>query len=569
MGPPAADSAAQSRAQSWPGPLSLLIELPAGECMQAHVARCPFVIGRLDECDLTLRDNRISRRHARIRLTDGAYHIDDLGSRHGLRVNGERVRTSRLAVGDRIAFGVEDAFATTVCDVGDPEASLLGKVASLSGEARPASALGRLAAALEVARTMEASEGVDVVFEAVVDAALSLAGADRAFLLLRNAAGELETRVARDRSSEARPGPDLEVPLAWIADALDRRSELFSMSIGDPTGTGGDPDSTSDSSGPRTAVCVPILRMRVSQESETSIVSARSHTLGALYMDRKPSGTAMAESSRVLLQALAIEISTVLENARLIEEEREKRRLEQELRTARQIQRGPAAARFARRGLAGGEGPLRAELAGRRRLLRPHAARPRHLGRRRRRRIGQGRRRLDPGCLAAGRVLPRFRPGPLAFGHPRADQSLHLRAIRAIPVRDRVRARHLGGRIGPLEQRRHCAALVVRGSGAVERLPPGSAPVGVLEETRFAEEACTLLPGDKLVIYSDGATERRSPSGEEYGETRLTEAAAAGASLGAAELLDALLDSLRAHAAGTPQADDLTLLAIGYLGSGP
>ena len=569
MGPPAADSAAQSRAQSWPGPLSLLIELPAGECMQAHVARCPFVIGRLDECDLTLRDNRISRRHARIRLTDGAYHIDDLGSRHGLRVNGERVRTSRLAVGDRIAFGVEDAFATTVCDVGDPEASLLGKVASLSGEARPASALGRLAAALEVARTMEASEGVDVVFEAVVDAALSLAGADRAFLLLRNAAGELETRVARDRSSEARPGPDLEVPLAWIADALDRRSELFSMSIGDPTGTGGDPDSTSDSSGPRTAVCVPILRMRVSQESETSIVSARSHTLGALYMDRKPSGTAMAESSRVLLQALAIEISTVLENARLIEEEREKRRLEQELRTARQIQRAllPPALH--------GEDWL---------VAKGHCEPSSQVG-------GDyyDLMQLAPGTWAAvvadvsgkgvaASILAALLQGAFFLGSgpglslsgtlgrinhyicERFAQSRFVTVFALVISEDgSVRWSNAG----------HCAALVVRGSGAVERLPPGSAPVGVLEETRFAEEACTLLPGDKLVIYSDGATERRSPSGEEYGETRLTEAAAAGASLGAAELLDALLDSLRAHAAGTPQADDLTLLAIGYLGSGP
>ena len=71
-----------------PGSLMLLVEPDAGECVQVQVARDPFVIGRLQACDLTLRDSRISRRHARIILEDGTYLVEDLGSRHGLTVNG-------------------------------------------------------------------------------------------------------------------------------------------------------------------------------------------------------------------------------------------------------------------------------------------------------------------------------------------------------------------------------------------------------------------------------------------------------------------------------------------------
>ncbi len=550
-----------------PGSLMLLVEPDAGECVQVQVARDPFVIGRLQACDLTLRDSRISRRHARIILEDGTYLVEDLGSRHGLTVNGERVRNSRLVVGDRIGFGMEESFVLTVCDGGSPEAPLLKKVSGLSEDRGRTGALGRLAAVLDVARTMEASEGVGPVFEAVVEAALTIAGADRAFLLLRDDAGELEVKVARDSSGGDRGPGDLKVPRSMIADALDRRRELFSVAIGRPGDTDGvDPDNTAAELDLRSALCVPILRMRIGLASETSVISTKKDTLGVLYMDTRDPSVHLADDNQALLQALAIEISTVLENARLIEEEREKRRLEHEIRMARGIQRALLPA------VLPGDGWL---------VARGHCESSSQLG-------GDyyDLMQVAPGKWAAvvadvsgkgiaASILASLLQGAFFLGSgPDVSLSGTLGRINRYLCERSERARFVTvfalviAEDGAVRWSNagHCPAILVRASGKLERLSPNSRPVGLFHDAEFAEEGCQLAPGDKLVIYSDGVSELRNSSGEEFGESRLGEAAAALAEQGTAALFDALLENVRDYAGDTPRKDDLTLLALGYEG---
>ncbi|MDX2065569.1 MAG: FHA domain-containing protein [Fimbriimonadaceae bacterium] len=77
----------------------------------------PAIIGRFDptvgpiDVDLGAlipEGTYVSRRHARISLQDGAYHVEDLGSSNGtflLRTDFERVDTAELTDGDVIAFG--------------------------------------------------------------------------------------------------------------------------------------------------------------------------------------------------------------------------------------------------------------------------------------------------------------------------------------------------------------------------------------------------------------------------------------------------------------------------------
>jgi pSer/pThr/pTyr-binding forkhead associated (FHA) protein len=65
-----------------------------------------FVIGRSEDCQLSLDDAMISRRHALLRVSTGGVVVADLGSRNGVSVNGERVKEERrLADGDRISVG--------------------------------------------------------------------------------------------------------------------------------------------------------------------------------------------------------------------------------------------------------------------------------------------------------------------------------------------------------------------------------------------------------------------------------------------------------------------------------
>jgi hypothetical protein len=65
----------------------------------------PIRIGRAPECELVLRDTRVSRRHARLAARDGVVILTDLGSTNGTRVNGHRVTEVVLGAGDRIQIG--------------------------------------------------------------------------------------------------------------------------------------------------------------------------------------------------------------------------------------------------------------------------------------------------------------------------------------------------------------------------------------------------------------------------------------------------------------------------------
>ncbi|MGH8908747.1 MAG: FhaA domain-containing protein [Egibacteraceae bacterium] len=63
------------------------------------------IIGRLPECDVTLDDPSVSRRHARIVRESNQWTVEDLGSTNGVRVNGEQISQRGLREGDRLEFG--------------------------------------------------------------------------------------------------------------------------------------------------------------------------------------------------------------------------------------------------------------------------------------------------------------------------------------------------------------------------------------------------------------------------------------------------------------------------------
>jgi pSer/pThr/pTyr-binding forkhead associated (FHA) protein len=65
----------------------------------------PLVIGR-EGVDVVIADREISRRHAALRLVEGAVVIEDLHSLNGTWVNGGRIATiTLLAPGDQITIG--------------------------------------------------------------------------------------------------------------------------------------------------------------------------------------------------------------------------------------------------------------------------------------------------------------------------------------------------------------------------------------------------------------------------------------------------------------------------------
>lgn len=90
-----------------PGPASpgLLIVNEDGAARSVPLAAEALTIGRLPDCDITLKDKGASRRHAQIRTVDGVSTLTDLGSTNGTRLNGQTVQSRQLEDGDRITIG--------------------------------------------------------------------------------------------------------------------------------------------------------------------------------------------------------------------------------------------------------------------------------------------------------------------------------------------------------------------------------------------------------------------------------------------------------------------------------
>ena len=63
------------------------------------------VLGRSRECDITISDNNVSRRHAEIVQEGATYWVADLDSTNGTELNGRRVTRAKLSDGDRIGLG--------------------------------------------------------------------------------------------------------------------------------------------------------------------------------------------------------------------------------------------------------------------------------------------------------------------------------------------------------------------------------------------------------------------------------------------------------------------------------
>src|SRR3954468_3988855 len=75
------------------------LELPVGE----------FVVGRSTECQLSLDDPLVSRRHAVLRVRRDGVSVQDLGSRNGVLVNAVKISGEReLAAGEKVSIGSQE-----------------------------------------------------------------------------------------------------------------------------------------------------------------------------------------------------------------------------------------------------------------------------------------------------------------------------------------------------------------------------------------------------------------------------------------------------------------------------
>ena len=107
----------------------------------------------------------------------------------------------------------------------------------------------------------------------------------------------------------------------------------------------------------------------------------------------------------------------------------------------------------------------------------------------------------------------------------------------------------------------HYAPMVVRTDGTVDRLTEGGAVLGVFGDAVYAQGQVTVCSGDRIIFFTDGVTEARNATEEEFGEERLLAAAIANRGCSAPALQARLSEEVADFTSDTFQ-DDATLIVL-------
>jgi sigma-B regulation protein RsbU (phosphoserine phosphatase) len=108
----------------------------------------------------------------------------------------------------------------------------------------------------------------------------------------------------------------------------------------------------------------------------------------------------------------------------------------------------------------------------------------------------------------------------------------------------------------------HNPPIIIDKKGKVHRLEPSGFCLGMFPSASYEVKEFQLNPGDSAILYTDGITESRNASGEDYTEERLLEFARKHKNLPSKKLVDSICTELKNFTAGTNPMDDMTIVAI-------
>jgi sigma-B regulation protein RsbU (phosphoserine phosphatase) len=109
----------------------------------------------------------------------------------------------------------------------------------------------------------------------------------------------------------------------------------------------------------------------------------------------------------------------------------------------------------------------------------------------------------------------------------------------------------------------HNPPMLLRADGTTRLLDESGLPIGVFEDSKYSESVVDFLPGDILVLYTDGVTEAFNRHDESFGVERLEQVVRASSDLRAGEICQAVATAVRQYSSevGGPE-DDLTISIV-------
>ena len=116
----------------------------------------------------------------------------------------------------------------------------------------------------------------------------------------------------------------------------------------------------------------------------------------------------------------------------------------------------------------------------------------------------------------------------------------------------------------------HNPPLLKRRNGQFEWLTAQDGPlVGPMPGIAFKESLIQLGPGDEIFLYTDGVTEADNVRRELFGKDRLKTVLDQSRAVSVIDRIGEVMNAVRGFAGSAPQADDITILGIRYLGIAP
>jgi len=547
------------------GEIGLEVIAPGGSRRFVRITESPFFIGRGGDTGkhLQLPDPRISRNCAAIVLEGGSWYLEDRGQRNGLFVNGEKITRRALREGDLITFGV-DEFYELIFRSADPETSIpdiLDRIEHITTTDSASGGLHKLNLLLEATTLLHSRLPLQSVIGTMLDHAIAVTDADRGLLLEPDASGSLRVRLARRRGARHLPAEDLAPSQTAIRQALEQQSSVITEDVAQAE-TDLQLAQSIVAQRLRAVVVIPLYAMARASSEDSDIQSKRGHFLGVVYLDsRRPA--AFSKLDRRILDALAVEAASILDNARLVERERERQRMEQEIGIARDIQQALLPRGFkdfphlAVTGInlpclmVGGDyfdvfpvsddrtAFLIADVSGK----------------------GLGAALLTTMLQGALSGMTIGADPARVFNHLNRFLCEHAEV-------DRYATMFFGiiDRSGYLEfiNAGHPSPLLLRKGEVAEPFTEGSYPVGLLPEAEYVTARLTLRPEDTLILFSDGVTEAMDPAEQMFGLSRFRDVLAGQHEASLGDLQKNVLASVETFTRGAGQADDITLLLVRY-----
>jgi sigma-B regulation protein RsbU (phosphoserine phosphatase) len=546
---------------------------PDGARKYVRIAQVPFLIGRGSETGnhLQLTDRRISRNCAAIVMEANHYYIEDRGQRRGLFVNGEKVESRALNDGDVITFGLEDSYqmmyrsATGTSDESIPQ--LLTRIDHMTSSESTGGGLRKLNLLLEATSLLHSQLPLDSVLAKMIDHAVAVTDADRG-LLLEAEEGKTENmkvRLARRSGGQRLPPESITPSGTAIQLAIKQQSPVITEDLAQAE-MNLQAAASIVSQGLRAVVVIPLYATSRASSEGSAVNMKRGEFLGVLYLDSKRP-TAFTKLDRQILDALAADAASILDNARLVERERERQRLEQEIGIARDIQQALLPKNFRdypHLSVSGVNFPclsvggdyfdvfpidekrtafLLADVSGK----------------------GLGAALLTTMLQGALSGMSLGTDPARVFNHVSRFLCDHAEVGRYATMFFGIV--DIDGSLDYINAG-HPSPILLRKTAVEEAFKEGSFPVGLVPEAEYTTTRLQLEPNDTLVLFSDGVTEAMDPDEELYGVARLCAALQGKSEEALDEIQKVVLESVENFARGARQGDDVTMLVVRYRGTG-